>query len=188
MVRPRRKRKPVDRYSPPPLPKRKKRPKPRYTLVQRARYHRRTRNNNYGVLYPPKNIQPKTHSLKVKDEYGVLYAPKNIHFWNKIQPKTPYQTELEAKVFGIDGIWRIIKSYIFFKPLSSERVILCSNPWSLTPPCTEPGRNMSFDIHYFYVHRRGKLRKTRFKFRVYKCTKCYWKNRRRRGGRMCTIC
>ena len=64
MDRPRRKRKPVDRYSPPPLPKRKKhpKPKPRYTLAQRARYHRRTKNDQYGVLYSP----PKTFIFGIK--------------------------------------------------------------------------------------------------------------------------
>ena len=80
MVRPERKRKPVDRYFPPPIPKPKKR---RYKSL------------------PPRKRPPPTQ-------------PKKIRFWHKIPKKTPYQTELEARVFGIDGIWRIIKSYIFW--------------------------------------------------------------------------
>ena len=147
MDRPRRKRKPVDRYSPPPLPKRKKRPKPkpRYTLAQRARYHRRTRN----------------------DQYGVLYAPKNIHFWDKIQPKTPYQIELEAKVFGIDGVWRHIKSYIFWNTSYKK----CSKMHDKNKPCEgHLYRCIKNNVYYFEHIRWGRKCTGRFKEPRYTCS------------------
>ena len=152
MDRPRRKRKPVDRYSPPPLPKRKKhpKPKPRYTLTQRARYHRRTKN----------------------DQYGVLYSPKNIHFWDKIQPKTPYQTELEAKVFGIDGVWRHIKSYIFWNPSYKK----CSKMHDKNKPCEghlyrcSNYRSSQNNVYYFEHVRWGRKCTGRFKEPKYTCS------------------
>jgi len=145
MDRPRRTRKSVDRYSPPPLLKHKKRrKKSRLSLVQRARQYRPS---------PPPRPPPK---------------PKKIRFWNKIPKKTSYQRELEAHVFGIDGIWRIIKSYIF----NDRPKIIC-----MDKDCTRSGyhqQNFVGDYQFkecVFTHiRRGKLCKGVFnKEPIYVC-------------------
>ena len=146
MVRPVRKRKPVNRYSPPPIP-----------TPKRKRYTSR----------PPRKPSPLPPKRKISRPPRKPPKPKKIRFWHKIPKKTPYQKELEARAFGIDGIWRLIKSYIFWN--SANRV--CCGEFFPETPCSSPIPHKRLnDAVYTFEHQRwGRTCKGRFKEPRYSC-------------------
>jgi len=140
---------PPDRYSPPPLPVRRVYPKSNNLKKYRA-----------GPI-------PMGSLTKKRKKKG---------FWHRIKKKTDRLIDLEREVFGIGGIWRLIKSFIFrpvvtglngyplCRGVMSHGIERCPNNATIVERCT--------DWHRFEHHIRGKMEKGRFPKWQIVCYRC----------------
>ena len=165
-MRPTRATRKPDRYSPPPLPERPRRPLKRPRVVTRPRVTLRR-----AVLLDREVKKPK---------------PKI--FWEKIKKKSKELEKLENVTFGVDGIWRLIKSFIFRPKLTD--VVLCPARWNI---CIRPSNSQTGQegrwcdglcpnnatkvqrqgFNRFKHYRQGKNKKGRFPLWEFRCHRCY---------------
>ncbi len=185
-MRPTRATRKPDRYSPPPFPVRSYRP-----LVKRPRLTL-SRAAQLGKKPPPKK------------------------FWAKIKKKTHSLISLETHVFGIDGIWDFIKSFIFRTKLTGvngytrclARWRVCVRPTTNTQNgkwCDGLCPNNAIEVerngfNEFEHYRQGRMHKGRFPLWVLRCNRCSthashkikykdsYDDDFNIGGRSCVIC